>query len=207
MRFLWHADSDSLTPFILASSLILIISAFFVPAAAIMYIQDLLFFSYDHLSFIRPSAAYIGFGLGMIWISIIMLSFLFTKMYSEKRERTYKLTGLHLTFLALAVPVFVFSVCHYAYLDEQGVHDNSFWSLSEDSIAWDDVEEVTRLVEEDSKRVISYTFSKSDTSITIPYDTQDYHTNQTISRAVDEYNWDITDILADTGSESSTFGD
>lgn len=201
MRILRNIDSDTLMPIILPSSIILIISSFFIPVAVIMFIQDMLFFSYDHWAFIRPAEAYIGFGLGMIWVSIVLLSFLFTKMYSEKKDRKYRLTALHFLFLILAVPVFVLSVHHYAYLDEYGVHGSSFWSLTEDKMAWEDVDNVTRLVEENSRTVISYSFSQGGTSITIPYDPQDFQINQAISRVVDLYNWDIIDIVKDTERE------
>lgn len=189
------ADTDTLFPYIITCGLLLMISAFFLPIVAIMIIQDLLFFSADHWSFIRPGEAFIGFGVGMIWIAIVLFSFFFTKMYSEKKDRKYKLTGLHLIFLIFAIPVFVFSIYHYAYLDEHGIHGNSFWALSEESLAWEEVQEVTRVVDERTKRVLLYTFSDGYTSITIPYDPQDYQTVQSIKRVVQEYNWDIADIV------------
>lgn len=195
MNLLRNSDADSLMPYLMPTALLLMITAFFVPAVAIMFIQDMLFFSYDHWSFIRPAEAFIGFGAGMIWSGVILFSILFTKMYSEKKDKKYKLTGLHLILLALAVPVFVFSIYHYAYLDEHGVQINTFWTLAEESIAWEEVEQVTRMVEEDSSRVLSYTFSNSDTSITIPYDTQDHLTVKAIDRAVQAFNWEMTDII------------
>nr|WP_275980166.1 hypothetical protein [Halalkalibacter alkaliphilus] len=178
--------------------MLLLVTSFFVPIVAIMFIQDWLFFSVDHWSFIRPTAAYIGFGAGMVWTAIVLFSFLLTKMYSEKRDRTYKLTWLHLLLLGLAVPLFVFSITHYAYLDENGVQKNSFWTLSEDSIAWNDVIEVTRLVEERTKRVTAYSFTDGDLTITIPYDSRDYLTIQSINYVVDTYNWDIVEVVEGT---------
>ncbi|WP_096200297.1 hypothetical protein [Bacillus sp. FJAT-45350] len=193
MNRLRNVDTDTLFPYIMTWGLLLLISSFFVPVVTVMFIQDLLFFSADNWSFIRPVEAYIGFGVGMIWIAIVLFSFLFTKMHSEKKNRTYKLTGLHLILFVVAFPLFVFSIYHYAYFDEHGVQGNSFWTLSEDSIAWDEVQEVTRTVAESSQRVMSYTFSDGDTSITIPYDPQDYQTVQSIKRVVNIYNWNITD--------------
>lgn len=184
-------------PFITATGLFLIIFSFIVPFPAILFIQDMLFFSYDHLSFIRPTAAYVGFGVGMIWIAIVLFSFLITKIYFEKKARKYKLTGLHLVFLTFGFVIFALSIYHYYYLDEEGIHSNSFWSFSVDSMAWDDVEKVSRLVEEDSLRVLSYTFSNEDMSITIPYDTQDTDTSSAIYRAVEIYKWDVIDNFTD----------
>lgn len=193
MYYLRNVDSDTLTPYIASTSLLLMILSVFVPFPAILFIQDMLFFSYDHLSFIRPTASFIGFGAGMIWIAIVLFSFLLTKRYSEKKERKYKLTGVHLAFLTLGFVMFVTSIYHYHYLDEHGIQSNSFWSLAEESLAWGDVEEVSRVVEEDSYRVLSYTFSSNDTSLTIPYDTEDPDTSNAINRAAEMYNWDVND--------------
>ena len=199
MHSLKNLDSDTLFPFIMTSGIILIISIFFIPIAAIMLIQDLLFYSPENWSFIRPGAAYKGFGFGMLWIAIVLFSFLFTKMFSEKKEWEYKLTGLHLINLPFAVLVLVLSIYHYAYLNENGVQGNSFWTFTEKSIQWEEVQDVTRLVEEGSLRVISYTFSDGTKNITIPYDSRDYHTSQSITRINQKYNWNITDIIQESG--------
>ncbi|QKY71749.1 hypothetical protein Len3610_15230 [Lentibacillus sp. CBA3610] len=180
-------------PFITTTGLLLIIFSVFVPFPAILFIQDTLFFSYDHLSFIRPTASYVGFGAGMIWLAIVLFSFLLTKRYFEKKDRKYKLTGIHLAFLTLGFVFFAASIFHYHYLDEHGIQSNLFWSLSEESMAWDDVKELSRVVEEDSYRVLSYTFSSNDMSITIPYDAEDADTSYTINRAIDMYNWEVVD--------------
>ncbi|GAE27419.1 hypothetical protein JCM9140_3566 [Halalkalibacter wakoensis JCM 9140] len=197
MKLLKETDSDTLFPYIMTTGLLLVITAFFLPVIVVLFVQDMLFFSADHWTFIRPAAAYIGFGSGMILIAIVLFSFLLTKMYSEKKDKPYKWTGFHLVFLFMVVPLFVFSIYHYAYFDEQGVQGNSFWSLSETRISWEDVEEVTRLVEEGSLLVTAYTFSDGHTSITIPYDPQDYRTRQSITHLVNVYNWDVADIIED----------
>jgi len=207
MKLFRNTDADSLMPVLVTSGFLLIITAFFVPAVAIMFIQDMLFFSSDHWSFIRPDEAFIGFGAGMIWMGVLLLSILLTKMYAEKKDMKYKLTGIHLVLLALAIPIFVLSVYHYSYLDENGVEANTFWTLSEDKIAWNDVEGVTRLVEEGSYRIFSYTFTSSDTSITIPYDPQDQRTIKAIDRAIYAYNWEVVDIVEEREEESVTFGE
>ncbi|KHF41622.1 hypothetical protein [Halalkalibacter okhensis] len=190
-----NTDFNTLFPYLATSGMLLLVTSFFVPIVAIIFIQDWLFFSVDHWSFIRPKAAYIGFGAGMVWTAIVLFSLLLTKVYSEKRDRTYKLTWLHLLFLGLAVILFVCSITHYAYLDEDGVKKNSFWTLSEDRIEWDDVLEVTRVVDESTKRVTAYSFSDGNLTITIPYDSQDYLTVQSIKYLVDTYNWDIVDVV------------
>src|SRR5699024_3032833 len=115
-------------PFVTTIGSIFIILSIFVPMPAVLLIQDMLFFSYEHLSFIRPTLAFVGFGAGMIWIAIVLFSFLLTKMYSEKKGRDYKLTGLHLVFLMLGFVLLAFSIFHYHYLDDYGIHSNAFLS-------------------------------------------------------------------------------
>ncbi|MCD8511084.1 MAG: hypothetical protein LRY73_15280 [Bacillus sp. (in: Bacteria)] len=195
MKRLKNIDSDTLFPYIMTWGVILIVSALFVPLGAIMLIQDLLFFSAEQWTFIRPNAAYFGFGGGMIWIAVVLFSFLFTKMYSENKGQEYKLAGLHLLNLPIVAVVLALSIYHYAYLDDHGVQGNSFWTFKEESISWDEVQKVTRLVEEGSLRVKSYTFYDSETSITIPYDTEDYRTNRAIRRMNQLYDFNIIDII------------
>lgn len=205
MKFLRNTDSDTLLPYILTTGLILLLSAAIIPVVIIMFIQDLLFFSHDHWSFIRPQAAYQGFAAGMVLISLTLFSLLFTKMYSEKKRKDYKLAGLHVFLLALALPIFVLSVYHYMYLDEGGVQVNPFWSLSEKSIAWDDVTGVVRTVEENTSRTLSYTFENGEKEITIPYASEDYKTARAIQRVTFEYDWEIRDISVDTGESLKLF--
>ncbi|MFD1334958.1 hypothetical protein ACFQ4N_05195 [Oceanobacillus iheyensis] len=194
MKFLRDIDADSLLPYILTSSLLLLVSAFGIPGIAIIFIQDLLFFSYDHWIFIRPVESFKGFGIAMIWIAVTLLSFLLTKFYMEKKDKEYKLTTIHLLLLVVTIPLFIFSVSHYAYFDSNGVHGNDFWSLSEDNIAWDDVEEVSRVVDPRSRTVFSYHFSDSNTTIDIPYDTQDNRIKQIITEVINTNDWDVKDI-------------
>lgn len=205
MKALREIDADSLTPYILTIGLILLISAPILPVAVIMFIQDMLFFSYDHLSFIRPQAAYSGFAAGMALVAVTLFSFLFTKLYAEKKRRDYRLAGLHLFLLLLALPLFALSIFHYAYLNEDGVHVNPFWSLTEVYVAWDQVEHVVRTVDEGTSRVLSYTFIDGDVTVTVPYDSQDFQTVRTINRASLQYDWETTDTFENTGQSLNLF--
>lgn len=193
LKILKNIESDSLMPFILTTGVLLIMLSFIVPFPAILFIQDLLFFSYDHISFIRPSTAFFGFGLGMIWLALVLFSFLFTKIYCEKKEKNYSLTGLHLILFLFGFVIFFFSVFNYHYIDEQALHSNPILSISEKNIAWNDVEHVSREVRDDNAQVLSYTFSDNAIEITIPYDTEDTDTSSAIYSLMDKYDWDVKD--------------
>lgn len=200
-----NSDADTVMPYISTTAILLILTAFFLPGIFVMFIQDMLFYSREHWSFLRPSEAYVGFGAAMIWIAVVLLSFLFTKMYSERKNTMYKLAGLHVLLMAFAPLLFALSIYHYAYLDESGVTGNDFWTFAEEHIAWDDVEEVTRLVDEGNKAVLSYTFSDGETSITVPYNSREYETRRAILSVVQMYEWEVTDVFEDAGTVPITF--
>ncbi|WP_147804698.1 hypothetical protein [Alkalicoccus halolimnae] len=196
-----EADADALLPYVLSAGPLLLISAFFIPFAAVMMIQDLLFFSYDHWTFIRPTEAYLGFGAAMVWLSLCLFSLYAAKAFFERKKREDKLSGLHFTLMVLTLPVFVLSIYHYAYLDEDGVQVNAFWSVTEKSLAWEEVVYVARVEEEESQRVLSYTFSDGTRTLTIPYATDDYQTRQAVNRAIGAYEWEVDRIIE--GEEDS----
>lgn len=195
MNFLKNMDSDSMTPFILTTGILLILLSFIVPFPIILFIQDTLFFSYDQIAFIRPRASFLSFAIGMIWIAIVLFSFLFTKIQSEKKGSSYKFTILHLIAFILGLSILGFSIFHYHYLDEKGIYSNSFWSFTEKELLWNDVEKVSRHIDEENYAVLFYTFSNQDTTITIPYDSQDTDLSSAIYTMIDRYEWDILEYM------------
>ncbi len=197
MKFFKNLETDTITPFILGTGAVLIILSFIIPFPAILFIQDALFFSYDNLTFIRPKSAYLGFALGLVWIALIMFSFLLTKMYTEKRKTDYKLTALHIILFLASFIIFAFSIFNYHYIDHKGVHSNPFWTFTEKSINWDDVEHVSRKVRESNYQVLSYTFKSANKQITIPYDTQDIDTSRTVYGVIGEYGWEVEDVFVE----------
>ncbi|SDN58325.1 hypothetical protein [Alkalicoccus daliensis] len=195
LKRLKEADANSLLPYVLTAGPLLMIMAFFVPFIAVMMIQDLLFFSRSHWSFIRPREAYLGFGAGMIWLAVCLFSLFAAKVIFERKKREDWLSGLHIILMLLALPIFVLSIYHYAYLDEHGVQVNSFWSMSEESLAWDNVVYVSRVEREGSREVLSYTFSDGEKSLTIPYTTDDYQTRQAVNEVINVYAWEVETVI------------
>ncbi|KYG35083.1 hypothetical protein [Alkalihalobacillus trypoxylicola] len=188
-------ESDKLLPYVMSIGVILILTSLIVPMVAILFIQDFLFFSSSHWTFIRPSEAFIGFGLGMVWIAVVLFSLFFSMKWSEIKDKDYRWGPLHVLLGCLSIPIFLLSIYHYIYLDEQGVHEISIWSFSEEGILWEDIDHTTRLVQEGSQITISYTFSDGERDITIPHDPQDYLTNTAIDRAIDTHQLMIIDEI------------
>ncbi|MGP4073521.1 hypothetical protein ACTWQB_13300 [Piscibacillus sp. B03] len=196
MQFLRNVDSDTLTPYIAVTCILLVMSSFLVPFPVVMFVQDLLFFSYDHTAFIRPSEAYSSFSFGMIWIAIVLFSFFLTKRIYEKKDLKYNLTIVHAVLLIMSIVPFTLSIYHYHYVDDVGIHSNKFETISEVSIAWEDIEEVTRSVDNETYRVYTYTISDGRETIAIPYDPQDHETlaaQDAIKQQSEKYDWEIKD--------------
>ncbi|PYZ95562.1 hypothetical protein CR205_18710 [Alteribacter lacisalsi] len=191
-----NADTGRIAPFFIVFSFILIISAVFIPIVAVMIIQDVLFFSRDHWIFIRPTAAYVVFGAGMVWMAVVLLSTLFTKMWADRVEKPYRLTFLHMVLFLLAIPVYAYAVMHYTYLDDHGAHTNLLLSSEEKTIAWDDVTEVYREVDPETNRILSYTFSDGESDIYIPFRLTDTELRSHVRQVVNSYELDVTEIEA-----------
>ncbi|TMW70093.1 hypothetical protein [Alteribacter natronophilus] len=191
------ADTGRVAPVLVVSSLILIISAAFLPVVAVMVIQDVLYFSRDHWIFIRPTAAYVTFGAGMVWMAAVLLSTLFTKMWSDRRDQPYRLTFVHVVLFFIAFPAFVFGVNHYTYLDDQGAHTNQLFASGEKMIEWTDVTEVYREVDAESNRILSYTFSDGNETIHLPFRVTDTELRSHVRNVVNHYGLEVTEIEAE----------
>lgn len=193
MKFFRELESDKIQAFILTTGILLLVFSFLLPLPLLLFLQDLLFFSYDHLLFIRPRAGFTGLTLGMILIAVSMLSFLFTKILAEKAGRPYRWTLPHLLGLATGLLLIFLSINHYYFLEEERVGENSFFRLSERDLAFDQVDQVSRKVVRSNYEVLSYSFSSGDLLITIPYNSQDPEASRVLYYLIDKYGWEVRD--------------
>ncbi|PYZ96894.1 hypothetical protein CR205_14555 [Alteribacter lacisalsi] len=189
-----HADTSRVAPFLIAGAMIIGLSAFLLPFIAVMVLQDMLYFSRDHWIFLRPTAAYIFFGAGMLWMAAVLLSALFTKMWADRKDRTYNLTTVHLLLFLLAGPFFVFSVMHYTYLDDSGAHTNPLFAAGETTVMWDDVTEVVREIDPANNEILSYTFRDSEDAITLPFGQNSSELRGIVRNVVNGYELEVTEV-------------
>jgi len=195
LKYLRDIESDKIIRFILGTSVILLVFSFILPFPIVLFVQDMLFFSYDHLLFIRPRLAYSGMTIGMIVIALAMLSFLATKILSEKGDKVYRWTLPHLIVFVFGFVLMGLALNHYYFLEEGRVVENGFFSFSEEEVSLSEVVELRREVKKENYEVISYTFDRGDKELKIPYDSRDPDASQAIYYLIDLYEWELEDVF------------
>jgi hypothetical protein len=131
-------DSEKVTYWLYGFIFILFLSSLFMPFLFIFWLQDLLYHSNSHWTFIAPSTAYISFFIGMLLIPIALTFHLIIQSKSDKKWIGW-LTGL---LLICSIPFFTLGVSTYYYLDENGVHISKLMSLEETDYRWDTMKEL-----------------------------------------------------------------
>lgn len=197
MKFLQEVESDRIIRFVLTTCVLLIVFSFILPFPLVLFVQDLLYFSYDHLLFIRPRAAFSGMTYGILLIALTLLSFLVTKILAEKAAKSYRWTLPHLIALLCGLALCVLSVNHYYFLEEGRVGERAFFSFTERDLSFDEVEQVSREVARDNYEVLSYSFDSGELSITIPYDSRDPDASRAIYYLMEKYQWKVRDEFVD----------
>ncbi|HLS36157.1 MAG TPA: hypothetical protein VK061_07965 [Bacillota bacterium] len=197
MKYLRDIETARISRFILMTSTLILLLAFILPVPIVLFIQDTLYFSYDHDLFIRPPKAFRGMFIGLVWIAGTLLSFLFTKMYAEKKERPYKWTLPHILSLIVGIAICLLSIHHYYYFAGDTLAENDFFALTENKLSLNDVDHVSREVAESNYEIFSYTFTTSNNEITVPYDARDVEQMRFTYGLIDIYEWEIEDVFVD----------
>ncbi|WP_316569387.1 hypothetical protein [Neobacillus sp. YIM B06451] len=128
--------------YILVISIMLFIGSLFMPFILVNLIQKALYNTKEIMYFKTPPSSYVTFGVGMMWIALVLLVFVITK----KKFELGKLKWLSLLFIPLSIPFFMFSIENYYYLDKEGIHSNELSSYkSVETFRWDEIKEVKEI--------------------------------------------------------------
>lgn len=154
---------------LVAYTIILYISSFFVPFVIVASFQSLIYFSRSQWFFATPFSAYITFMAGMFYIAVVFTIFL---IFRQKWDgNNFKIiTGL---LLLISIPAFYFSLTNYYYLDDKGVHYNSLMSVNEKEYKWENVHTVHIVYRNHQGTVSNYQYKfelNNGSIITLPYD-------------------------------------
>ncbi|MBU9711220.1 hypothetical protein [Evansella tamaricis] len=189
-----HADNEVIGSVIIVTSIVMILSAFFLPVVFLMVLQDIFFFSRSHWYFAAPPSAYFMFGAGMLWIPIILITFLSVKVWMENRDRVISNVWVYGLLLILSFPIFALSISNYYYFDDEGIHYSELFSFSEAEHSWDDIEKVIRVTNSEGgvSSVEEYIFIlESGEELDVPFDTTKHEVRQIISRVIREYGYEL----------------
>lgn len=150
--------------YILIISIMLFIGSLFMPFILVYLIQDALYNSKEMMYFKTPPSSYFTFGVGMMWIALVLLVYVITK----KKFEIGKLKWLSLLFIPLSIPFFLFSIENYYYLDKEGIHSNELTSFKAvETYRWDEMKEVKEIYakEKGNTKTKAYQFITKDNRV------------------------------------------
>lgn len=162
-------DSEKAHQYVFVIAIILFISSLFMPLVFVFFIQETLYHSKLHWFYEAPTSAYVTFGIGMVWIAIVLFGYLFVKWKYDPRF-SKSITGL---LLCISIPFFIFGVDNYHYLNDEGLHFNYLYTLNRvTTYEWKDFKEVKEIYEKSSGTVYlkEYAFiTKGNKVETLPF--------------------------------------
>ncbi|WP_142752203.1 hypothetical protein [Neobacillus piezotolerans] len=150
--------------YILAISIMLFIGSLFMPFILVYLIQESLYNTKEIMYFKAPPSSYVTFGVGMMWIALVLLVLVITK----KKYEIGKLKWLSLLFIPLSIPFFMFSIENYYYLDKEGIHSNELKSYKTiETFRWDEMKEVKEIYakEKGDTKTKAYQFITKDNRV------------------------------------------
>ncbi|GHI00953.1 hypothetical protein [Neobacillus kokaensis] len=177
---------------LVAYTIILYISSFFVPFVIVASFQSVVYYSRSQWFFATPFSAYITFMAGMFYIAIVFTFFL---IFRQKWEGG-KFKSIISLLLLISIPVFYLSLTNYYYVDDKGVHYNSLISISEEEYKWENVNTV-HIIYRNHQGIVSnfqYKFQMMDgETITLPYDDKFSENIRRIEEKIQQYHIVVKD--------------
>ncbi|WP_059170714.1 hypothetical protein [Bacillus sp. FJAT-27445] len=161
-------SSDERKVILVACTIIMYISSFFVPVVIVASIHSTFYFKREYWFFETPSSAYLAFMAGMFLSAVLLTLYLIAAWKWENKKLGAGLIALQV----FCVPLFVGSIDNYYFATDKGIFYNKLAGIGEKKYAWKDMESV-KLVYRHSRgsvRFDSYSFiSKSGETVSLPY--------------------------------------
>ncbi|AQQ53466.1 hypothetical protein [Planococcus lenghuensis] len=138
--------NTTLGKFLLVCSLFFILASFFAPFVLLTIFQQLFIQPEQTWFFGSPFLNYGIYFVAFLIIGIAIGVFRYVFFNSEKTKM-----ATFTCFAAALVPAFMalsLSANHYYYFDEEGIHQNGLFQLTEEIHPWKDVEKMTVVTED-----------------------------------------------------------
>ncbi|WP_409270290.1 hypothetical protein V1499_12740 [Neobacillus sp. SCS-31] len=161
-------SSDERKVTMVAITIILYISSFFVPFVVVASIHSMYFFKREYWFFETPPSAYIGFMAGMLLSAVLFTFYLLAAWKWGSRKLGIALLASQL----FTIPVYIGSVDNYYFATEEGLYFNKLAGLGVKKYAWTDMERVKIVYRHSngSVRLDQYKFiNKDGEELSIPY--------------------------------------
>ncbi|MFK9092833.1 hypothetical protein [Bacillus salipaludis] len=177
---------------LVAYTIILFISSFFVPFVIVASYQSMVYFSRSYWFFSTPFSAYITFMGGMLFIAVILTVYLILR---QRREgiRLKWITGI---LILSTIPAFILSLTNYYYMDDDGIHYNGLTGLGEKEYKWDEMTNVHIVYRnhQGTTGLFQYKFEMTDGSkITLPFNDKLSANKYKVEQKVKEYKITVKD--------------
>ncbi|MBT2680119.1 hypothetical protein J7E38_13980 [Bacillus sp. ISL-35] len=189
--------SENTSNIILVSAIILIISSLFMPLVFVYFIQDYLYLTKDKWFYVTPPSAYILFMVGMLWLAVTLLLYLFVQWKFEWGGFKW----LTILLMLGSVPFFMFSISNYYYLNDKGLHFNEASSFNEVvSYGWKDIKEAKEIFVKNKGVTVSdhYLFTTNNgTVIELPNNSKVTYNKQRIMEKLQEFNIPLNNNMGD----------
>ncbi|WLR57526.1 hypothetical protein LC048_12095 [Mesobacillus subterraneus] len=190
-------NTENSSNVILVTAIILIISSLFMPLVFVYIIQDYLYLSVDKWFYDTPSSAYVIFMIGMLWIAVTLLLYLFFTWKFEWKG----IKWISLLVMLGCVPFFMFGVSNYYYLDDQGMHFNDYKTFNTiNSYYWEDVKEAKEIfVKNNGVTVVDHLnlVTEAGEVIELPYNSKVQNNRFKIMEKLEENNIPLTNNMGD----------
>lgn len=138
--------------YVLACIIVCAFSAIVLPFVLVFLLQDIFFHSKEHWFFNAPAMAYIVFGLGFLWILLVLSLYLWLRRWREKRN----LRTPAWMFMIIVCGCFIFfylGVNHYYYFSEEGLYYSDLFVTQGQHYSWTDIHEVHEVLEKSATGV------------------------------------------------------
>lgn len=178
------SEEDSVK--LVAYTIILYISSFFVPFIVVASYQSMVYYSRSQWFFATPFSAYVAFMCGMLYIAVLLTVYLILK---QKWEGA-KLKLIIGVFAVLSIPVFLLSLSNYYYVDDQGIHYNQLISFREAEYKWEKIDTVNVIYrnQQGTTSYYQYKFELADGStLTLPYNEKFNENRRRINAKIEQY--------------------
>lgn len=123
---------------LIAYTIILYVSSLFAPLVIVASFQSMVYYSKKQWFFTTPFSAYATFGIGMLFIAIVLTLYLIFRNKWDGKVIT-RTTGI---LILLTIPVFFLSLTNYYYFDQKGIHYNGLFELNQSDYKWTNVKKV-----------------------------------------------------------------
>lgn len=189
--------SENTSNIILVSAIILIISSLFMPLVFVYFIQDYLYLTKDKWFYATPPSAYILFMIGMLWLAVTLLIYLFVKWKFERKG----IKWLIIVLMFGSVPFFMFGISNYYYLNDEGLHFNEAKSFNDiHSYGWKDIKQAEEIFVKTKGVTVSdhYMFTTNDGKvIELPNNSKVSYNKHRIMEKLQEFNIPLTNNMGD----------